>query len=130
MTLEAYQNYLLGLKGIEPTHPFGPESVWYKLAGKIVSLTMLEEFTYQGQPAPAFHFINLKCDPGRAEELRASNPGIIPAWHQSKKHWNSVMMDGAVPDELIFELIDHSYELVFNSLTKKKQAAISKSDKK
>jgi len=73
-TLTAYRNYLLNLKGIEPTHPFGQASLWYKLAGKMVSLTMLEAFTFQGQSAPTFHFINLKCDPDRAEELRASNP--------------------------------------------------------
>ena len=89
------------------------------------SLTMLEAFTHDGAPAGPFKFINLKCDPDRALSLREQHAGVQPGWHQSKKHWNSVMMDGSVPDDLVRELIDHSYEIVVASLPKKTQAELS-----
>ena len=68
----------------------------------------------------AFESVNLKCDPERAITLREEHDGaIIPGYHMSKKHWNTVVTDGRVSDVLIRELIDHSYELVVKSLTKK-----------
>ena len=68
-----------------------------------------------------FEFVNLKCDPDRAIELREIYNGVKPGYYASKKHWNSVYTSSDVPDDLFRELIDNSYELVFNSLTKKKQ---------
>ena len=70
---------------------------------------------------PPFHFINLKCDPERAIELREQHPSIRGGWHQSKVHWNSVYMDGTVNDNLVYELIDHAYDIVVQSLPKKVQ---------
>ena len=67
--------------------------------------------------------VNLKCDPDRSEELRAEYDGlIIPGWHMNKHHWNTVMIEDALPPTLVVELIDHSYELIVASLTKKLQA--------
>lgn len=63
--------------------------------------------------------INLKCDPERAEELREQYEGIIPGYHMSKKHWNTVLLDGSINRSLVMELIDHSYDLVYASLPKK-----------
>ena len=71
-----------------------------------------------------FHFVNLKCDPEKSIELRQQHPAIQPGWHQSKTHWNSIIVDGSLPDQLIYELIDHSYDLVFNSLSSKTKEAI------
>lgn len=63
--------------------------------------------------------MNLKCDPERSEELRSEYDGINPGWHMNKTHWNTVTLNDDVNDSLAFELIDHSYDLVAKSLTKK-----------
>ncbi len=63
--------------------------------------------------------VNLKCDPVRSEELRNEHVEIDPGYHMSKKHWNTLRLNGALSDELTLELIDHSYNLVVKSLTKK-----------
>ncbi|PZR18930.1 MAG: MmcQ-like protein [Flavobacterium psychrophilum] len=68
--------------------------------------------------------VNLKCDPDRALELRAQHEAIEPGYHMSKVHWNTITVDGDVPEKMLRELIDHSYELVFKSLTKKLQSEI------
>jgi len=69
----------------------------------------------------SFGFINLKCNPEKAIELRERHEGISGAFHMSKKHWNSVSTEGEISDQLIKELIDHSYDLVVGALTKKLQ---------
>ena len=67
-----------------------------------------------------FTSVNLKCDPEWAVQLREEYDGsILPGYHMNKTHWNTVLMDGSVGDKLVTELIDHSYELVVNSLPKK-----------
>ena len=76
--------------------------------------------TSEGMPFDDFASVNLKCDPERAITLREEHDGnIIPGYHMSKRHWNTILTDGSVPDSLMVELIDHSYELVVKSLTKK-----------
>ena len=62
---------------------------------------------------------NLKCDPQRAADLRLEHPQILPGYHMNKKHWNTLVLDGSLKPALVRELIDHSYELVTASLTKK-----------
>jgi predicted DNA-binding protein (MmcQ/YjbR family) len=79
------------------------------VGGKIFAITDLENFEY----------INLKCDPERSAELRERYPGITPGYHMNKKLWNSVSVQGNVPDPLILELADHSYRLIRDSLPKK-----------
>ena len=69
--------------------------------------------------ADTFVSVNLKCDPERAVELRERYPGITPGYHMNKQHWNTVLADGSVPDRLVLELADHSYDLVRASLPKK-----------
>lgn len=119
MTLEIFKAYCLAKKGVTEEYPHGDISAWFKVMGKMFAMTMTSEFTYQGASAPAFYFINLKCEPERAMQLRESHAAVQPAWHQNKKHWNSVFMDNSLPDEFIFELIDHSYEIVYAKLPKK-----------
>ena len=65
--------------------------------------------------------VNLKCDPEKAIELRAQYSEIIEGYHMSKKHWNTITIEGNIPNKLIIELIKHSYDLVVKSLTKKLQ---------
>ena len=68
-----------------------------------------------------FDSFNAKCDPERAIQLREENEGIIPGYHMSKVHWNTISTDGSVDERLMYELIDHSYELIVKSLSKKLQ---------
>ncbi len=99
--------HCLSLPLVEETTPFGPDVLVYKVGGKLFALTVPEDF-----PAR----VNLKCEPGRAVELRDEHAGIIPGYHMNKRHWNTVVLDGSVPSRLVRELIDHSYELVVASL--------------
>ena len=102
--------YCIKKKGAEETFPFDEVTLVYKVMGKMYALvpTAREEMT-----------INLKCDPEKAVLLREEYGGIRPGFHMNKKHWNTIHLDGSVPDKLVFELIDHSYDLVVKSLTRK-----------
>jgi predicted DNA-binding protein (MmcQ/YjbR family) len=106
MNIETYRDYCLSKAGVTEGFPFDENTLVFRVLGKIFALTNIEKFV----------FINLKCDPSRAIELRESNPGIQPGYHMNKKHWNSVYIDGSVSDTQILALIDHSYELVVASL--------------
>jgi len=107
-------DYCLAKKGVTETFPFDNETLVMKVGTKMFLLMGLER-----QPLG----INVKTDPEWSAELREQHPQITGAFHMNKTHWNSVLVDGLKRD-LIFKLIDHSYELVFNSLTKKAKEEI------
>ena len=109
MNIEDVRNYCISKKGVSESLPFDDTTLVFKVMDKMFALGNLE--------GPLS--INLKCDPDRSLELRAQYEGILPGYHMSKKHWNTVEMDGSVPFELVRELIDHSYDLVVSKLTKK-----------
>lgn len=109
MNIEDYRTYCLSKPGTSEGMSFDDEVLVFKVGGKMFALTGISKFEY----------INLKCDPERALELRAEHDAIRPGYHMSKKHWNSVYLDQGLEDEMLLELIDHSYELVFKSLSKK-----------
>ncbi len=109
MNIEEYRNYCIGKPGVTESFPFNETVLVFKVMDKMFALIDVEEYL----------FINLKCDPGRSIELREMYPGITGAYHFNKKYWNSVSTDGSVPDKLMYELIDHSYELVVDKLPKK-----------
>lgn len=109
MYLEEIRTHCLAKNGVEETFPFDNVTLVFKVGGKMFALIDVEEA----------ESINLKCNPERAIELREHYDGIIPGYHMNKTHWNTVKLDGSVGRSLVFELIDHSYELVFNSLPKK-----------
>jgi predicted DNA-binding protein (MmcQ/YjbR family) len=115
MNIEDFREYCLAKKGVTEETPFGPDTLVFKVIGKVFAICGIDEF----------EFINLKCDPDRAIELRESYTGIRPGWHMNKKSWNSVYTNDDVQDQLIYELTDHSYELVVASLTKKLQAELA-----
>ncbi|MCB0651530.1 MAG: MmcQ/YjbR family DNA-binding protein [Saprospiraceae bacterium] len=110
MNIEVFRDYCLSKKGVEETFPFGPETLVFKVMGKMFALTGLDsaEFT-----------VNLKCDPDRAIELREEYPEIRPGWHMSKVHWNTVSFEESLEDDFLLELVDHSYDLIVKSLPKK-----------
>ena len=115
MNLETYYDYCLSKKGVTEHFPFDEETLVFKVGGKMFALSSLNQWE-RGQPS-----VNLKCNPGYAEELRAQYDDIKPGWHMSKIHWNTIEINREVPDSLIKELIDQSYDLVFKSLPKKGQ---------
>ncbi|MBX2841792.1 MAG: MmcQ/YjbR family DNA-binding protein [Flammeovirgaceae bacterium] len=121
MIFEDFRNYCLAKNGVTEDYPFKGEAVWMKVSGKMFALANVEELKMGVEKVPPFHFINLKCDPEKAIELREKHPAIQPGWHQSKKHWNSVYMDGSLNDNLIRELIDHAYDIVVAGMSKKTQ---------
>lgn len=114
MTLEYYRDYCLAMPAATEDTSFGEDTLVFRVGGKIFSLTSIE----------SFHSVNLKCDPEKAIELREKFSGIAPGFHMNKKHWNTISTTGNVPDRLILELADHSYGLIFGSLSKKLQAEI------
>jgi predicted DNA-binding protein (MmcQ/YjbR family) len=118
MNIQQFYEFCLSKKGVTEHFPFDEETLVFKVGGKMFCLTSLKEWE-NGTPS-----LNLKCDPERAEELRSEYEAIIPGWHMSKKHWNTVAFNSDVSDKMMRELINHSYELVFNSLTKKNQKEI------
>ena len=113
MTFETARALCLCLPQVEETVPFGPEVLVYKVAGKMFALLIPDEVPVR---------MNLKCDPERALELRDRYESILPGYHMSKKHWNTLMLDGALPSKLVRELIEHSFDLVVGSLPKKVRA--------
>ena len=118
MNIQQFYDFCLSKKGVTEHFPFDEETLVFKVGGKMFCLTSLKEWE-KGTPS-----LNLKCNPERAEELRAEYEAIIPGWHMSKTHWNTIQINREVPDSLIKELIDHSYDLVFKSLTKKVQLEV------
>ena len=113
MNIEEFRNYCLSKKGVTESFPFDESTLVFKVMNKMFALSGLEH-----QPAKA----NLKCDPKRSEFLREEYYGLItPGFHMSKKHWNTIELEKNLPDDLILELIDHSYDLVVRGLTKKMQ---------
>lgn len=118
MNIQAFYDYCLSKKGVTEHFPFDEDTLVFKVGGKMFALSSLTQWE-KGEAT-----INLKCDPERALELRAEYESIQPGYHMSKVHWNTVTVNGDVSLQLLRELIDHSYELVFKSLTKKIQAEI------
>jgi len=107
MNAESFRAHCLGKTAATEGTPFGPEDIVFKVAGKMFAILALEEVPPR---------VNLKCDPDLALELRDRYEQVEPGYHMNKKHWNTVVLDGVIPDREIRKMIDHSYELVVQSL--------------
>ncbi len=110
MHIEFFRDYCLSKKAVTESFPFDETTLVFKVAGKMFALASLDS-----QPLR----VNLKCNPERALALRETYENILPGYHMSKKHWNTVILAGSITQDLLVELTDHSYELIVNSLTKK-----------
>lgn len=110
MYLDDLRTYCLSLPHTTEELPFGPDTLVFKVAGKVFAISGLDAIP----PGVA-----LKCDPERAVELRERYSAITPAYHMNKQHWNGVAFTGEVPDDEIRALVDHSYALVVAGLPKK-----------
>jgi predicted DNA-binding protein (MmcQ/YjbR family) len=109
MNLVQFRDYCLSKSGASESAPFGEETIVFKVSGKIFALASLDDV-----PARA----NLKCDPDLALELRDRYEEVRPGYHMNKKHWNTVEIEGGIPEVELRKMIDHSYELVVKSLPK------------
>ncbi|MEO8404342.1 MAG: MmcQ/YjbR family DNA-binding protein [Chitinophagaceae bacterium] len=103
MNIESLREYCLSKKDAEETLPFGPDTLVFKVEGKVFLLTGLDSNPLQ---------FNIKCDPDKAVELRDQYSCVIPGWHMNKKHWNTIIVDGSVSTAQLKEWIDWSYDLV------------------
>ena len=111
MNIESFREYCLARKGVEETFPFDEVTLVFKVMGKVFAITGLDEDEFR---------VNLKCDPEKAISLREEYPdAIIPGWHMNKKHWNTVYFETGLSQRLLLSLVDHSYELVVNKLSRK-----------
>lgn len=119
MDVEAFRAYCLKCPGrVTEGLPFGEGTLVFKVEGKMFALASLDA-------VPAS--VNLKCDPERALEYRERYESVLPGYHMNKRLWNTVILDGSVPDRVINEMIDHSHALVVAGLPKATQARVAKS---
>jgi len=109
MDLNSLREYLLQKKGTTEEMPFGPEALVFKVSGKMFALV-----AWQGNPL----HISLKCDPMEALFLRDTFKAVKPGYHLNKRHWNTVTLDGTLPDTELRRMIDDSYALVVQGLKK------------
>ncbi|AMW10403.1 DNA-binding protein [Streptomyces qaidamensis] len=108
MTPQELRAFCLSFNAAVEDFPFSPEISVFKVRGKTFALSFLD-----ARPLKA----NLKCDPEEAIRLRREHEGlIVPGWHMNKRHWNTVTVDGDLPDQLVRELIEDSYDLVVAGL--------------
>lgn len=117
MNLEQFRNYCISKKAATEDLPFDETTLVFRVGNKIFAITSLERLPFR---------VNLKCDPERAIELRERYECVTPGYHMNKKHWNSIEPNNDLPDDILKELIDHSYDLVFKSLKKSDREKISK----
>lgn len=115
MNIETVREYCLCLKGVTEEQPFGPQVAVYKVMGKMFALLSLTENRR----------ISLKNTPENNIDLRAKHHFIEGAWHMSKKHWSMIQLDDAHDPKLVTDLIDESYQLVVEKLTKKVQIELA-----
>jgi predicted DNA-binding protein (MmcQ/YjbR family) len=109
----------LQLPGAVEEFPFGPETSVFKVAGKIFAISRLA-----GDPLS----VSLKCEPPLAEELRAAHPAITPGYHLNKRHWNTILIDGSLPERMIADMIEDSYDLVVSQLSRARRRALGVPD--
>ncbi|MEU9306225.1 MmcQ/YjbR family DNA-binding protein [Streptomyces sp. NBC_00080] len=108
MTPQELRALCLSFNAAVEDFPFRPEISVFKVGGKLFALTTLD-----ARPLT----VNLKCDPDDAVRLRGEHEGlIVPGWHMNKRHWNTVTVDGELPDRLVRELVEDSYDLVVAGL--------------
>ena len=116
MDYDSTRAFLRALPGAEEDYPFGPQALVFKVRGKMFALL----FQRQGQEC-----LSLKCDPHEALMLRDIFPAVRAAWHMNKKHWNTVVLDGSVPDGELARMMEHSWDRVVSGLARRHRDALT-----
>ena len=114
MNIEEAREACLTIKGATESCPFGEDTLVFKVMDKMFAYLILT-------PMNGGFWLNMKCEPEKAIELRERYNGIIPGYHMNKKYWNTIILDSDVPDNLIEELIQHAVDEVIKKLPKIKQ---------
>jgi predicted DNA-binding protein (MmcQ/YjbR family) len=109
------RGHCLSFEGAEETFPFGPRTSVFKVAGKMFALSQLGAESLR---------VSVKCEPELAEALRAANAAVLPGYHLNKRHWNTVIVDGSLPDEAVRDMIEDSYDLVVSKLPRARRRAL------
>jgi predicted DNA-binding protein (MmcQ/YjbR family) len=101
------RGYCLSLPGAEETFPFGPKTSVFKAGGRMFALSQLGADSLR---------VSLKCEPDLAEALRGAHAAVLPGYHLNKRHWNTVVVDGSLPEDTIRDMTEDSYDLVVSKL--------------
>lgn len=115
MNIEDFRAYCLSKAGVTEELPFGVDTLVFKVAGKMFALCSISDYGSG---------ISLKCDPEQAVELREKYPQVKPGYHMSKVHWNTVLSEAGLPDSILQQWIDGSYNLIAAKLTKRQRQDI------
>ncbi len=115
MDASELRDHCLSFLGTREEFPFGPDTSAFKVAGKIFALSRLAE--------PPLR-VSLKCDPPLAEQLRKAHAAVMPGYHLNKRHWNTVTIDGSLPEEMVRDMVEDSYDLVVSSLSRARQRTL------
>ncbi len=116
MNPETLRDLCLRFRGSEETFPFGFDTSVFKVAGKMFALSRLGEEPLR---------VSLKCEPLLAQQLRAAHPAVILAgYHLNKRHWNTVVLDGSLADEMVADMVEDSYDLVVSGLSRGRQRGL------
>jgi predicted DNA-binding protein (MmcQ/YjbR family) len=118
----ALRKICLSFPGAYEDYPFGPETAVFKVRANIAGGARHEAKLFAlSAMDPRDWYVNLKCEPNLAVQLRAAHPEITGAWHMNKTHWNGIRLDGTLPDDMIRDMVEDSYDLVVAGLTRKQQ---------
>ncbi len=112
MDASELREWCLARPGAIEDFPFGPETSVFKVSGKLFAISALES-----EPLS----VSVKCEPDLAVELRRSYEAIRPGYHLNKRHWNTITLDGSLPDQLVRDLVEDSYDLIVAALPKRVQ---------
>jgi len=111
----ALRAHCLSFPGSVETFPFGPETSVFKVAGKMFALSQLAQHPLR---------VSLKCEPPLAEQLREAHAAVLPGYHLNKRHWNTVIIDGSLPERMIKDMIEDSFDLVVSQLPVSRRRAL------
>ena len=109
------RDHCLSFPGSSETFPFGFETSVFKVAGKMFALSRLGQAPLR---------VSVKCEPLLAEQLRQAHPAVLPGYHLNKRHWNTVLLDGSLPDPMVEDMIEDSYDLVVSRLSRARRRAL------
>lgn len=109
------RDHCLSFTGVEETFPFGPRTSVFKVGGKMFALSQLGADSLR---------VSLKCEPALAEALRQTHAAVIPGYHLNKRHWNTVILDGSLPDQAVRDMVEDSYDIVVSKLPRAERRAL------
>lgn len=115
MIPNALRDHCLSFPGAEETFPFGANTSVFKVAAKMFALSQLAADELR---------VSVKCEPALAEQLREAHPEVMPGYHLNKRHWNTLIVNAGLPDQVIRDMIEDSYDLVVSSLPESRRRAL------